>query len=165
MAIARIIDTTIDIVSFLFEKAKELFFFLLDLLREVVRRVYEKFIEVSVPEKIVFLTTIAAFLAVILPVAKFYIFRSWFYVNNPLAVYMVAIAAIMFASVYFQGRLALVLRLALNAYYLFWVIYIPLSQGLTRAQPHSVCIGYYLNILVPLTYMGAGMWSFFFEEA
>lgn len=153
----RILEVIIDIALFLFEKLKELVLFLLELIISLMKKLYEKFDEVSVPEKAIFLNTALAFLAVVLPVASFRIpaFGSDYYVNNPLAVYLIGITIFMFASLYFSWRYIPAARVLLNAYYLFWVIYIPLADGFTRAQPHSISFGFYLNIIVPVIYIVA----------
>ncbi len=153
----RILEIIVDILLFLFEKLKELALFVLELVIAFLKKLYEKFDEVCLAEKVIFLNTITAFFAVVLPVAKFRIpaFRSDYYVNNPLAVYLVGIAILMFASLYFFRRWVHPVRVLLNAYYLFWVFYILLAEGLTRAEPHSICFGYYLNIAAPVVYMAA----------
>jgi len=153
----RILEIILDILLFVYEKLKELAFFLLELIITLMKKLYEKFDEVSVPGKAIFLNTVPAFFAVVLPVAKFRIpaFGSDYYVNNPLAVYLIGIAILMFASLYFAWRWIHPARVLLNAYYLFWVFYILLGEGLTRAQPHSITFGYYLNIAVPFVYIAA----------
>ncbi|HPA72703.1 MAG TPA: hypothetical protein PKY31_10565, partial [Spirochaetota bacterium] len=67
----RILEVIIDIALFLFEKLKELVLFLLELIISLMKKLYEKFDEVSLPEKAIFLNTALAFLAVVLPVASF----------------------------------------------------------------------------------------------
>ena len=84
--------------------------------------------------------------------AKFYIFESWFYVNNPLAVYMIGIAMVMFGSLYVSGLYVFIARIVLNSYYLIW------------ANPHWIIFGYFLNIAVPVIYILAGLWSYFDER-
>jgi hypothetical protein len=153
----RFLEIIVDIVMFLYEKLKELVIFVLELIVTLMRKLYEKFDDISVPEKAIFLNTALAFLAVVLPVAKFRIplFNSDYYVNNPLAVYLIGIAIFMFITLYFSWKYIPVARVLLNAYYLFWVFYVLLAEGLTKAQPHQVSFGYYLNIVVPVIYIVA----------
>jgi hypothetical protein len=162
--VMRIFDMLLDLGAFIFQKLKDIFLFLLDLALQLISHLYNKFLEIRLPEKVVYINTFLAFLAVVLPVAKFYIFESWFYVNNPLAVYMIGIAMVMFGSLYFSGQYVLLARVLLNFYYLVWVIYVPLAEGLTHANPHWIIFGYFLNIAVPLIYIFAGIWSFFDER-
>jgi hypothetical protein len=135
----------------------------LNFIYEVLSRVYDKFLDVSIPEKIVFLNTVPAFLAVILPVARYYMFDTWFYINNSLAVYMLAIVIIMFTSLYFTGLIKLISRLLINAYYLFWIIYLPLAGEITKANPYDITSGYYINIAVPGIYIAASLFSYFYS--
>ncbi|HON79360.1 MAG TPA: hypothetical protein PK544_12770 [Spirochaetota bacterium] len=160
----RILDLLLDVGAFVFQKLKDIFLFLLDIALQLLSHLYNKFLEVRLPEKVVYINTFLAFLAVVLPVAKFYIFESWFYVNNPLAVYMIGIAMVMFGSLYVSGLYVFIARIVLNSYYLVWVIYIPLAEGLTRANPHWIIFGYFLNIAVPVIYILAGLWSYFDER-
>lgn len=155
----RFFEIVLDILQFLFEKVKALLSFFLQLIIAIFSRLFEKFSEIDLPEKVIFLNTIPAFFAVILPVASFRFPRlnmEW-YVNNPLAVYMIGIVIFMVLSLYVRWRFFPWIRVIINAYYLFWVIYIPLAKGFTPAQPHSICVGYYLNIAVPVVYLLASL--------
>lgn len=150
----RFFEIIIDILQYLFEKIKALLAFFIQLIIAIFSKLFEKFSEIDVPEKIIFLNTVPAFFAVILPVASFRFPRlnmEW-YVNNPLAVYMIGIVIIMIASLYVRWRFFPWIRIIINAYYLFWIIYIPLFKGFTAA-PHTICAGYYFNIAVPLVYL------------
>lgn len=151
----RFLETIIDLLGFLLIKLKDAFLFLAGLAMDLLQRVYEKFLSLSVAEKVIFLNAVPAFFAVILPVARYTIFETWFYINNPLAVYMIGIVIIMFISLYFEGRVKFIVRLLLNGYYLFWVVYLPLAGELTKANPHEITAGYYINIAVPVLYLAA----------
>lgn len=129
----------------------------------ILNRVYDKFLDVSVPEKIIFLNSITAFFAIILSVARYYLFETYFYINNPLAVYMLGIVIVMFITLYFSGFLKLVIRFVMNAYYLFWIIYLPLAGELTKADPYQITTGYYLNIIAPAIYITASLFSYFYS--
>ena len=159
--IMKIVEIFIDSIGYLIIKIKELLAFLLGLVFDLFLKLYEKFLEISLSEKIVFLNTVPAFFAIILPVARYYIFEMYFYKNNPLAVYMIGITFIMFSSIYFSGLVKLVIRLLVNAYYLFWIIYLPLAEELTKADPYEICFGYYLNVAVPFIYLITSLLSYF----
>ena len=145
----KVIEIFIDSIGYLIIKIKDISLFIIDLIFDLIRRIYLKFWDISFSEKVVFVNIIPAFFAIILPVARYYIFETYFYINNPLAVYLIGITLIMFVSIYFSGLIKLVVRLLLNSYYLFWVIYLPIVGDLTKADPYEIHFGYYLNIAVP----------------
>ncbi len=157
----KIIEIFADLIGYLIIRIKELISFLIDLIFDLLRRIYLKFQEINFSEKVVFLNIFLAFFAVIVPVARFYIFESYFYINNPLAVYLIGIVILMFASIYFTGLIKLVLRLLINGYYLFWIIYLPLAGELTKAEPYELYFGYYLNIAVPVIFIIFSALSYF----
>lgn len=154
---SRFLDIVVELVVRIFD-------FFKGILSAIIHNLWSKFIEIRVSEKVIFINTAPAFFAVILPVAKFYIFEHYYYISNPLSVYLIAIIIIMFVSLYFKGILKFVIRLVINAYYLFWIIYIPVSEGLTKAEPHEITPGYYLNIAVPAVYIIASLFSAFFNS-
>ncbi len=156
----NLLGDIIDLIGYLVTKIKGVLLWLFELVGELVSRAYGIFVDLPVSEKLIVVNTITAFFAVILPVARYYIFETYFYINNPLAVYMIGIVLVMWISIFFQGLWRLAVRVALNAYYLFWVIYLPLAGELTRANPHSISIGYYVNIAAPIFYILASLYSF-----
>jgi len=156
----NLLGDIIDLIGYVLSKIKGVLLWLFETVGELASRAYGVFIELSVSEKLIVANTVTAFLAVILPVARYYIFETYFYINNPLAVYMIGIVAVMIVSIFFKGLWRLAVRVALNAYYLFWVIYLPLAGELTRANPHSISIGYYVNIAAPVFYILASLYSF-----
>ncbi len=125
---------------------------------------WEKYLKISLPEKIIILNIVPAFFAIILPVARFKIFDSYFYVNNPLAVYLLGIAILMPVSGYLKNIIKLAIRLAVNLYFLFWIIYIPLAEQLTKAKPHEIYFGYYLNIAVPAVFIIMSLISYYTDK-
>ncbi len=157
-------------MNIIFKIVRELSSLLLNILRPVgdflmriLNRIYDKYLDVGIPEKIIFLNTIPAFFAIILAVAKYYIFESYFYINNPLAVYMLGIIFIMLITLYFTGVIKLAVRILVNGYYLFWIIYLPLAGELTQANPHEITPGYYVNIAVPAIYLISSLFSYFYS--
>ena len=156
----RIVDTVTRILQ-------EILIFIRDIASAIIKYayefllfLYEKFLEIPIIEKIIVINTIPAFFAVILPVARYYIFKEWYYINNPLAVYMIGIVLLMLISTLIRYTWLLVLRLLVNMYYLFWVIYLPAAGELTKADPFQITAGYYVNIAVPATYILAVIISF-----
>jgi hypothetical protein len=157
----KVFESFVDLIGFLIIKIKDLIHFFFDLIFDLLRRIYQTFQEINFSEKIVFLNIIPAFFAVIVPVARFYIFESYFYINNPLAVYLIGIIFVMFASIYFTGLIKLIARLLINGYYLFWIIYLPVAGELTKADPYEIYFGYYMNIAVPVIFIIFSFLSYF----
>jgi hypothetical protein len=139
----------------------EIFIFLKKIFFSAINKIWDKFLDQSLSEKIIYLNIIPAFFAIILPVAQFNIFGSYTPVNNPLAVHLIGIIVIMIASSYLNGLKRMLIRSLINAYYLFWIIFIPLSSGLTKAQPHDIIFGYYLNIAVPVIFIAASLIGYY----
>jgi len=160
----NILSEIVDLVVYLLGKAKDLILYLVDLAYRLADIAIGRFRDAGFAEKLVVLNTVPAFFAIVLAVAQYYIFETWFYINNPLAVYLIAIVAGMLGSVFFEGLVKMLARVLLNAYYLVWVVYLPLAGELTKAEPHTLRFGYYLNIIVPVVYMGASLATFFIDE-
>lgn len=137
---------------------------LLDFFLRVVSALFDRYMELNLFEKINVINTPGAFLAIVLPMADYFIFETWFMINNPLAVYMIGIVLVMFVTFAFQGRIKLSVRVVLNLYYLFWVFYLHLSGNLSRA-PYELKIGYYFNIAVPIIYAAASLLCYRFYES
>ncbi len=137
---------------------------LLNFFLRIVSALLDRFMELNLFEKINVINTPGAFLAIILPMADYYIFETWFMINNPLAVYMIGIVLVMFVTFAFHGKIKMGIRVALNLYYLFWVFYIHLSGTLSKA-PYELKAGYYLNIAVPIIYMAASLLCYRFAES
>ena len=131
----------LDLVFYIIDGIKNLFFWSLD-----------KFLGINIFEKLIFFTFIPAFFAVAFPVARYFIFDSYTYINNPLAIYMIGIVFLMPALSSAPSVWALAGRVIINAYYIFWVVYLHLSGSLSKA-PYELIWGYYLNIIVPALFV------------
>lgn len=156
----RIVDTVIQVFQEILIFIKDIASKIIEYAYQFLLFLYEKFLEIPVLEKIIVINTIPAFFAVILPMARYYIFKEWYYINNPLAVYMIGIVFLMLVSTLIRYTWLLVIRLLVNMYYLFWVIYLPVAGELTKADPFQITPGYYVNIAVPAVYIMAGIISF-----
>ncbi len=95
---------------------------------------------------------ITAFFAIILPVARYYIFETWFQINNPQAVYLIGIVFIMIVTMYLPLVAAFAVRLVINLWYLLWVIIVSATGSISQA-PYELSIGYYFNIAAPVIYL------------
>ncbi|MCU0848671.1 MAG: hypothetical protein MUD12_12365 [Spirochaetes bacterium] len=144
----RLFDLLIDLIKWIF-----------DFLRSVAESAIGKFQEINLFEKLIVVNTIAAFFAIVLPMARYFIFETYFTINNPLAVHLIGIVVVMFAAMYFPGLKTFIAREALNAYYLGWVIYIGAAREISKA-PYEITFGYYLNLIVPAIYMVLSFLSF-----
>ncbi|MFH0976879.1 MAG: hypothetical protein V1874_13945 [Spirochaetota bacterium] len=141
--------------------AFEIIRFLGRMLASLAEKIRQKFLDASISEKIIYLNIIPAFFAIILPVARFHIFGNNFEVNNPLAIHLIVIIIIMFASSYLHELKRLLVRSLLNAYYLFWVLFIYFTGTLTKARPYEISFGFYLNIAVPVIFISAALLAYF----
>jgi len=147
-----IIDLILDFLLQLYDLIKKFFLLLVD-----------KFLDLHIFDKIIVINTIVAFFAIALPAGKYFIFETWFYINNPLAVYLIGIVAFMFLSMYYKHKFFFFTKTFLNLYYIAWVFYIMFSHSLSKA-PYVLTKGYYLNIIAPLIFIGASVAGFFLYE-
>jgi len=143
-----IIDLLIDILS-------QIGKFIMNLLSWI----YENFMDLSFFEKMITISFVPAFFAVILSVAKFHLFNTYYYINNPLAVYMIGIVFVMIATHFFPGTVSLAIRIISNAYYLFWVIYIHIGKGIAQTD-YSLSPGYFVNLGVPILLIALSVFSY-----
>jgi hypothetical protein len=139
----------------------EIIRFLWKMLVALISKIRQKFLNASISEKIIYLNIIPAFFAIILPVARFHIFGNYFEVNNPLAIHLIAIIIVMFASSYLYELKRLLVRSLINAYYLFWVLFMFFTGTLTKARPYEISFGFYLNIAVPVIFISAALLAYF----
>lgn len=144
------------ILEFIIDLLKQLLQFVMSLLSWL----YDRFMDFSIFEKGVVLAVIPAFLAVVLSVARFQLFGIYFYVNNPLAVYMIAIVIIMGITHFFPGIVSLSVRILVNLYYLFWVVYMEMAGQIAQTE-YTLTAGYYVNLVVPAIFVALSVLSFF----
>ncbi len=119
---------------------------------------YGHFMDLPLFEKGILVSFIPAFFAVTLPIARHRLFDIYFYINNPLGVYMIAIVMIMGATHFFPGLPSFAGRVLVNIYYLFWVFYIHLGGGIAQTD-YSLTAGYFVNIAVPLLFIALSVFS------
>ena len=130
----------------------DLFAWALNAVKRLLVIVFEKFLNINIFEKGIVINTLLAFAAVILPVARYYIFEQYFFINNPVAHYLIGIVLIMLATVYLPGFASMLVRIALNLMYCAGVVYLQIAHEISKA-PYEITAGYYLNIAVPLIYI------------
>jgi len=138
---------------------------LFNLVKQLCRKVLDKFMEINLCEKAIVISTIIAFAAVVVPMAQYRIFDADFSINNPVAHYMVGIVLVMVVTIYVPGFIAMVIRVFLNSLYLADIIYLQATHEISKA-PYELTVGYYLNIIIALVYIVLSLGSFFlFRES
>lgn len=135
---------------------KELLYSLGSFCARMIRTAIEWFLGLPLLNKIIVVNTITSFFAIVLPIAKYYIFESWFGINNPLAVYLILIVAIMFGTIFFHGPVVLAARVAANLCYFISVIVIYATHSISHA-PYVISIGFFLNLIAPMIYIAAAV--------
>ena len=118
----------------------------------LIGRAFEWFMDQSFLDKLIIGNIGIAFLAVVLPLVKYWMWDSWIGVNNPIGVYLIFISGIMFITIIFRGRYVLALRILVNAWYLLAFI--------VKWWNHSFCApeyvltwGFIFNLLAPLIFI------------
>ncbi|MEW6525487.1 MAG: hypothetical protein WBK20_12870 [Spirochaetota bacterium] len=155
------LDLILDFIAKLLSYILKFINWAADILMRLLEYCVGIFRELEIQEKIIILLSIVSVIIPILPIARFYIFESWYYVNNPLAVYFIGIIIIMVISTLVQKRWILITRLIVIVYYLMWMIYLPVGNLITRAKSYELAYGYYINIVISVVYIGLCIFSLF----
>ncbi|MBN1499086.1 MAG: hypothetical protein JW982_02940 [Spirochaetes bacterium] len=142
----------LDVIQYIPRKLLSLFYFILDW-----------FLGINLFEKLVVCNGLTAFFAVILPSAKYYIFESWFTVNNPMSVYMIVVAFYMFLSIFFHSKFRVISRVLLLIYFIGWTLYHHYADPFVKCE-HILMTGYYLNYITAAAYLAASLLSFTIEN-
>jgi hypothetical protein len=138
---------------------KELLYSLGSYCAGMIRTMVDWFMGLSLLNKIIVLNTLTSFLAITLPIAKYYIFESWTGINNPVAVYLILIVAIMFGTIFYHGPIVLAARIISNLWYIIAVIVIASTHSISHA-PYVLSIGYFFNLIAPIVYIIAAVMVF-----
>lgn len=134
------------------EALKELLYKLGLFCAGILKAAVEWFLDLSLLNKIIVLNTFTSFLAITLPIAKYFIFESWSGINNPIAVYLILIVIIMFVTIFFHGTAVLAGRVIINLWYLVAVIVIYASHSISHA-PYVLSMGFFFNLIAPVIYI------------
>lgn len=153
------LDFILDFIAKLLSYSMKFINWAADILMRLIDYCIGIFRELEIQEKIIILLSIVSVIIPILPIARFYIFESWYYVNNPLAVYFIGIIILMVISTIVQKPWILITRLIIIIYYLAWMIYLPAGNLITRAKPYELAYGYYINIAISIVYIGLCVFS------
>lgn len=149
-----------EIALYLFDIVKEILLGIVELLLQLIEKCWYWMRSKNPGEQLILANFILAFIAIMAPAAKFFIFARYNTVNNPLGVYLILIVIFMFVTIYFHGKIKLISRIILNAYYWIWAIYLPVAGKLTLARPYDITFLYYLNWIVPLVFIGGALVSY-----
>ena len=145
--------TITDIAYYLFDHAVAAAGFLIRKTGEYAHIAWEWFRALPFFEQLIIVNGLPAIAAVVLPAARFYIFESWFEINNPLSVWMIGIGFLMFGTIFLRERVwVMPVRIAANLYYLGWAIYMAASGTISKADSFTVTNFYSLNYVVPVIY-------------
>ena len=130
---------------------KELLYSIGSFCADLLRRVIDWFMELDLLNKILVINTVMAFFAIVFPIAKYYIYESWFVINNPLAVNMILIVAVMIGTMFVHGWWVMPVRVGLNLWYLVYLIYIWMAHSISHA-PYVISYGILFNLIAPVVY-------------
>jgi hypothetical protein len=98
-----------------------------------------------------------------LPIAKYYIFETWFFINNPVAVYLIFITGIMFVTIFFHHQYIFAARVILNLWYFLYVIYMYSFNAISKA-PYVLSKGFAFNLIAPVVYFVVSVLLYFSGE-
>jgi hypothetical protein len=145
-----------------FNIISKLFGFIFDSILTVIRKAgelavssWERIRELPLLEKLIILNCVPAVVSVMMPVAKFEIWDSYYEINNPLSHYMVLIGLMMFVSVFIRHyRFVPFARIGVNIYYFGWIVFCYFAPGqITKTtEPFVILPIYYLSFVVPIVY-------------
>ena len=121
-----------------------------------IKLVIDWFLELNIYNKVIVANTITCFFAITLPIAKYYIFEKWFFINNPVAVYLIFITVLMLASIFFRGQFVAGIRIGLNAWYFIYILYMWAFNSISKA-PYVLSKGFVFNLIAPLVYLAVSV--------
>ena len=147
------------------EQLKELFSKLFSIILGLLEGILDRFLRLNIFDRILVLLVIPSFLAVIKPVARFYIYETWYYINNPMAENLIGIVLLCAATFYLPSLFAVILRAVPSGLYLIWTIYMQASHTISRVKaPYELTPWQYLNFAVPAAIIVFSLLSYFFFE-
>jgi len=152
----NILNKLLDIIFSLWEILKELLYNIISFIIDKIKAAIDWFMNLHPYNKIIVVNTIISFFAITLPIAKYYIFETWFFINNPVAVYLIFITAMMLAGIFFHGQFVLGVKIILNAWYFLYIIYMWAFNAISKA-PYILSKGFAFNLLAPAVYIAASV--------
>ncbi len=137
----------------IFDVLRELLLRLLTFLYKIAGIVMEWFWQLETAEKAIALNNLLCVVSITLPFAYFNIFDSRYFVNNPLSITSIVLVLVFFASLFLHNRWVSFVRIAFASYYLLLILFKLLTHSITKAEPYSLYIGFYLAIVSGLLYI------------
>ncbi|MCL1910888.1 MAG: hypothetical protein FWG13_01635, partial [Leptospirales bacterium] len=128
---------------------KNIFAWAFSLIGRIAGFLAGSFLEIGFFSKLLCLTVIPAIFAAIKPSARYYIFESWFYINNPISESLVGIVLLVIIGFFIRPLFAFILRAVPSAGYFVWIIYLQVTHSISKA-PYELTFWHYLNVAVPL---------------
>ncbi len=142
------------------ELLKDLLNMILNLLSGIFSWTAEHFLNLNIFGKGLVLSYIPAFLAVIKPAAKYRIFDSWFYINNPSADTLICIMILVTITFFIRKPLvSMLLRMIPSFIYLAVTVYLHAGKTVSKA-PYTLTGWFILSYIVPVLIMtmALGAW-------
>ncbi|MCL2025883.1 MAG: hypothetical protein FWG92_03660 [Leptospirales bacterium] len=146
------IDFIKDIISWVFS-----------LIRRAAEFLLEVFLALGLFSKLLCFTIILAFFAITRPTARYYIFESWFHINNPVAENLIGIVLLVIIGFFIPSLFALILRVVPSSLYFFYVLYLQVTRSISKA-PYELTFWHYLNLTVPLLIIAFSLAIYFNHE-
>ena len=141
-----------NIIIEIYSLLKEFLFTVAGFCAGMISRLFEWFMAQSILDKLIMGNMGIAFLAVVLPLVRYWMWESWIGVNNPIGVYLIFISGIMFITIIFRGRYVAPLRIVVNAWYLLAFL-VKWWNNSFCATSYSLSYGFIFNILAPVIFI------------
>ena len=145
-----------NILSEIFGLIKEILYTIGRFCAGLIGRAFEWFMAQSFLDRLIIANIGTAFLAVVLPLVKYWMWDSWIGVNNPIGVYLIFISGIMFLTIIYRGRYVTVLRLVINAWYLLAFL-VKWWTNSFCATSYLLTWGFLFNILAPVIFIALSL--------
>ena len=142
---------------------KDIFAWAFALIKGAARFLADRFLDLGFFSKLLCFTIIPAFFAVIKPTARYYIFESWSYINNPISESLIGIVILIIIGFFIRPMFAFFLRIIPSAAYFVWVIYLQATHSISKA-PYELTFWHYLNMFVPLLIISFSTAIYFNQE-
>ncbi|NLV68314.1 MAG: hypothetical protein GXY14_11650 [Spirochaetes bacterium] len=145
-----------NILGEIFGLLKEILYTIGRFCAGLIGRAFGWFVDQSLTDKLIIGNTGVAFLAVVLPLVKYWMWDSWIGVNNPIGVYLIFISAIMFFTIIFRGRYVFALRIFVNTWYLLAFL-VKWWTNSFCATAYFLSWGFLFNILAPVIFIALSL--------